>query len=242
MRVNFTDLRGKLWTEQKLILDFSTPHAHQEHGRVEAKVKVLKEFLMRSGELGKRHSYLEWETIGCHISSMINSLPICSNSDDSGGAYGELNLITPNLFILGRNNSRSPEKFVNFESNPGKALKVLAETNQQIFDLLGSYICRFIPGKKYTDISPPQLNDIVLVLMKEAQRSRNTLYKFGRVVQLCVDGRQSKVQVEYQNATESVRRNVIRSIQNLVLILGVNDISFNTYEHHVAAWAQRKYL
>jgi hypothetical protein len=62
-KLSFTDLQGKLYTEQKMILDFSTPLAHQEHGRVEAKVRVLKDFLTRSGELGRKHTHIEWETI-----------------------------------------------------------------------------------------------------------------------------------------------------------------------------------
>ena len=81
--------------------------------------------------------------MGSNVSSFINGLPVCSNSEDAGGAYGDLNLITPNLMLIGRNNARAPEGFVSFATNPGKAIKEIAETNQRIHDLLGQFITRF---------------------------------------------------------------------------------------------------
>ena len=110
--VNFSlkDLSGRLWTKQKLILDFSTPLAHNEHGRVESKVKALKEFLEKSEQLSKKHSVLEWETIGLDIASTINGLPICHNQDDRN-AFGELGLICPNMYLIGCNNNHSPDRF-----------------------------------------------------------------------------------------------------------------------------------
>ena len=240
--VCFTDLSDKLWERQKLIIDFSTPHAHAEHGRAEAKVKIMKEFLEKSGSLCQRHTYIEWESIALNISSIINGLPICTNSDDTANTVGELNLITPNLFLLGRNNARAPERFVTFETNPGKALKELANTNQQLLNLLGNYIHRFIPGKKYSDVHPPEVGDVVLLLLKEAERSRNKVYKYGRVIKLNVDGRINKVLVEYRNADEVVMRQVERNIKDLVLILGCEEIGFNTLEHYLASWVQQKHL
>lgn len=238
----FKDLAGKLWTKQKMILDFSTPHSHHEHGRVESKVKVVKEYLDVSGELTQKHTYVELETIGLNISAVINGLPICTNSDDTSNTVGELNLITPNLFLLGRNNARAPEKFVTMETNPGKALKQLGETNQKLMDLLGNYVHRFIPGKKFSDVHPPEINDVVLFLYKESSRSRNIVYKYGRVVETCLEGRINKVLIEYRNADEVVMRQVPRNIKDLVLILGCEEIGFNTREHHLASWVQRKYL
>ena len=241
-KVCFSDLAGKLWTKQKLILDFSTPYSHQEHGRVESKVKVLKEFLEKGSELSKKHSYLELESIALNISSIINGLPICTNSDDTANTVGELNLITPNLFLIGRNSSRSPERFVTIETNPGKALKELANTSQELMDLLGNYVHRFIPGKRYSDVRPPDVGDIVLFLHREAQRTRNTIYKYGRVIATNVEGRINKTLIEYRNADEVKMRQVERNIKHLVLILGCEEVEFNTIEHYLAVGVQRKYL
>ena len=96
-------------------------------------------------------------------------------------------MITPNLLLIGRNNARAPEGYVDFSTSPSKAIKNIAETNEKICKLIGHFITRFIPGKKF--ISAPEEGDIVLCLMKESHRARNCIYKFGRIVELCLDGR-----------------------------------------------------
>ncbi len=241
MKFDFKDLQGRLWKEQKAILDFSTPLAHNEHGRVEAKIKALKDYLVKTGELGKRHSFIEWETIGLHVSSMINGLPICVNQDDRSST-GELGLICPNHFIIGRNNNRAPNSFARIESDPIKALEDLANLHKILYDLLGSYLHRFIPGKRYTLENTPNVDDVVLFVSKEAERTRNIQYKFGRVIEIEVDGRINKVKVKCRNASERVYREVLRNVKDLVLIDSVNDINFNSPSHYLAASLQRKYL
>ena len=242
MKINFKDLSGKMWESQKMILDFNTPLAHQSQGRIESKIKVLKEFLTKSGELGKRHTYIEWETICLHLSSVINGLPICVNSDDRSDTLSEYGLICPNMFLIGRNNNRAPEKFVTLEINPAKALQELGQTNERLTDLLGTYVHRFIPGQRYTNFRPPEIGDIVLFIAKEADRKRNVHYKYGRICSTNVDGREDKVTISYRNATEVVMRTVDRKVKDLVLIIGSDDLDFNTYEHQLASWVQQKYL
>ena len=242
MKICFKDLSGKMWESQKMILDFNTPLAHQSQGRIESKIKVLKDFLIKSGELGKRHTYIEWETICLHLSSVINGLPICVNSDDRSDTLSEYGLITPNMFLIGRNNNRAPEKFVTLEINPAKALQELGQTNERLIELLGSFIHRFIPGQRYTDSRQPEINDIVLFVSKEADRKRNVHYKYGRICNTSVDGREDKVTISYRNATEVVMRTVDRKIKDLVLIIGSDELDFNTYEHQLASWVQQKYL
>ena len=239
--ISYRDLQGKLWTGQKVILDFSTPLAHNEHGRVEVKVRALREFLNKSVDLQSRFSFLEWESIAMSISATINGLPICHSQDDRG-VHNDLGLLTPNMFLIGRNSNRSPDGFMKVEHNPSKALRDLAETDQKLFNLLGDYVHRFVPGRKLLDGEQPEVDDIVLFVSKESERSRNTKFKFGRIVATMVDGRQNKVRVQYQNATEAVKRIVERSVKDLVLIKGADEIDFNCHEHQLASAIQQRYL
>ena len=240
MKISFKDLRGCLWEDQKVILDFSTPLAHNEHGRVESKVKALKEYLEKASETSKRHSYVEWETCGMNVASLINGLPICVNQDDRT-SLGELSFITPNHFLIGRNNNRAPEKFVKIE-DPREALESLAEMNKMLYDLLGNYVYRFIPGRRYTVENGPDTDDIVLFISKEAERSRNIRYKFGRIIGTGIDGRANKVKIQYRNASEAIFRTVDRNVKDLVLIKGIDEIDFNSDSHRLAASIQRKFL
>ena len=215
--------------------------AHNEHGRVESKIKVLKEFLTKSGELGKKHSYLEWETICASIASTINGFPICHNQDDPH-ADDTLGLITPNMFLIGRNKERAPEGFVEVECDPVKALQKLEEYNTQLMNLLGDYVHRFIPGKKLAEGQSPDLDDIVLFLVKEAGRSRNIKYRYGRVISTAVDGQLNKIHVKYKNASETIWREADRNVKEVVLIQGTEELDFNTIEHYLAANVQKQYL
>lgn len=241
LRISFKDLQNELWHKQKVILDFNTPLGHQEHGRIESKVKALKEFLEKAGETGRKHSFIAWETIGMNIAATINGLPICVNQDDRT-SLGEYSLISPNNFLIGRNNSRSPDSFVYFEGDPVKALDDLAETDKKLQDLLGEFVHRFIPGVRYTKENTPALQDVVLFVSKEAERSRNIKYHYGRVIETCVEGRTNKVKILYRNATEAVNRIIDRNVKDIVLIKGIDEIDFNTESHFLAASIQRKFL
>ncbi len=68
------------------------------------------------------------------------------------------------------------------------------------------------------------------------------MYKYGRVIKLNLDGRINKVLVEYRIADEVVMRQVEPNIKDLVLILGCEEIGFNTLEHYLASWVQQKHL
>ena len=57
-----------------------------------------------------------------------------------------------------------------------------------------------------------------------------------------MDGRFNKVNIEYKNADETVKRRVQRNIKDLVLILGAEEIDFNSVEHQLAATIQERYL
>ena len=241
LAVSFTDLQGKLWKDQKLILDFSTPLAHHEHGRVESKVKALKDFLYKSRELKRKHSYVEWESIALDVAAVINNLPICHNQDDKQ-IEDTLGLVTPNMLLIGRNNTRCPTGYVSFEINPVKALNNIQEMNDRMLDLLGQFVHRFVPGKILSDGDQPDLGDIVLFTMKEAIRSRNIGYRYGKVIEVNVDGRVNKTRIKYRNADEVVFREVIRNVKDLILILGSGDIDFNTQEHYLQSVIQKRYL
>ena len=146
------------------------------------------------------------------------------------------------MYLIGCNNNCSPDGFAVIETNPTKALRNIADTNEELLNLLGNFVHRFIPGRRYVDGDIPNTDDIVLFVTKEAERTRNIGYQYGRVVELHVDGRANKVLVEYQNSNEVVKRKTTRNVKDLVLIHSSDELDFNTSEHMLAAAIQQKYL
>ena len=139
------------------------------------------------------------------------------------------------MLLIGRNNARSPQGFPQIDINPVTILKSIQETNQQVLDLLGEFIHRFIPGKKLEHGEQPAIGDIVLFVGKEAERTRNVKHKYGIIVGTNIDGRHNKVCIKYRNADEAIFREVKRNVKDVILIQGVEDIDFNTKEHFIAA-------
>ena len=126
-----------------------------------------------------------------NISAAINGLPICHNQD-SRFIEDPLGLITPNLFLIGRNNDRAPEGFVSIEPDPVNAIRDIKKHNEDMLSLLGDFVHRFIPGKRLAEGQAPDVDDVVLFLVKESDRTRNMKYRYGRVIQTSVDGRRNK--------------------------------------------------
>jgi hypothetical protein len=241
LSVSFRDLQCKLWTNQRIICDFSTPGSHQEHGKVESRIKIVKDILLKTAELGKRHSFIQWESIAAGITSTMNNLPI-AHRDSRDFHSDSFNFVCPNHFIIGRNTDRSLDGFVELDSSPTKMLNNVNKITDSMHQILGDHIHRFIPGRKVFSGQPPNVGDVCLFLVKESERSRNSKYKFGRIVENYVDGRENKVRIKYKNAEEVVFRETCRNSQDVVLINSLNDIEFNTREHYEAMALQRRFL
>ena len=103
--LNMTDLQSAL--NRDLGIDFETcpVGGHNFHGRVERKIRTIKDILIRSVH-NARLSVLEWETLCSEIANSINDLPVAIGNETDD--LENLDLITPNRLRIARNNSRSP--------------------------------------------------------------------------------------------------------------------------------------
>ena len=93
------------------------------HGREERKVRQVRESLGRSFE-GQKLSTIGWETVCAEISNCINDSPIGLSSRTAD--LDNLDLLTPNRLLLGRNNNRSPVEPVDIT---GRYDRVIAADN-----------------------------------------------------------------------------------------------------------------
>ena len=49
-------------------------------------------------------------------------------------------VICQNMYLIGRNNNRSPDGFAVIETNPTKALRNIADTNEELLNLLENFV------------------------------------------------------------------------------------------------------
>jgi hypothetical protein len=227
-QVTFRDLQGRLFKDHNVSLDFSSPLAHQEHGKVEARVKIFKELMSTQCRFTSPLSYLEWETICARLAAQMNNLPIGYYSVSENEV---VDFITPNLFILGRNNSRAMEGTPILEDSPLTRIQELQDITLALYQILYDNLHRLVPGKTPSRDDPIKVGDIVLFLHKEAIRSRNNDWKYGRISAIQVDGRPYTVEVSYTNSGECVVRRVVRHHSQIIFIMDINDVQLNSYEH-----------
>ena len=240
-RVQFQDLQGQLWKNKRIILDFSTPLHHAGHGKVEVRVKLIREMLKTTSESSKEHSYLMWETVCSTISNMLNNMPIAHCSDQNG-VDDPIFLVTPNSLILGKNQNRSVSGPIELEDcYVNNQFTNANEITELVQSQIAKMAHKYVPGRKVCKASPPLIGEIILFVMKESERSRNVQYKFGRVIENYVDGRENKIRIKYKNSTELVFREVCRHINEIVVILSLQDLKFDTM-HQQLHELQMKHL
>ena len=129
-------------------------------------------------------SILQWETLMQQISNSINNLPIGMRNRVE--KLENLDLITPNRLILGRNNNRCPNEPLTLAHD----VKKIIETNEQIFSAwfkawLTSYVPNLLDRPKWhrSDDSL-QVGDVVLFLKSEQEFDLQ--YQYGMVSDVLV--------------------------------------------------------
>ena len=105
MTYSFADLKQNLYTDYGTQYIMSPVGAHYVHGKVERKIRQVKKCVDINIHK-ERLSLIQWETLMAQFSNSINNLPIGLKNKVED--LKNLDLITPNRLILGRNNDRCP--------------------------------------------------------------------------------------------------------------------------------------
>ena len=111
MTYSFTDVKQKLSTEYGVDFRPCPVGAHYVHGKVERKIREVKK-CVEIRVHNERLSILQWETLMQQVSNSINNHPLGLRHYTSD--LENLDLITPNRLILGRNNDRCPNSPLTF--------------------------------------------------------------------------------------------------------------------------------
>ena len=221
MRLQFTDIKSKLQRDRNIEFQTCPVGAHNVNGKVERKIKEVNESLDRSLK-NDRLSILQWETLSAVIANTINDLPIAMGNVID---VENMDLLTPNRLMLGRNNDRSPTgQFITSQDTS----KILNQ-NTKIYDAwFESWLLNHVPKlmnqqKWFKHERNLRVGDIVLFTKVESSISKT--YTYGMVSDTDVgnDGNVRRVTVKYQNANENVPRQTSRSVRGLVVINSVDE-------------------
>ena len=159
------------------------------------------------------------------ISNSINNHPI-------GLKYfsydlDNLDLVTPNRLILGRNNDRCPNSPLILVNDHKKMIKKNADIFRAWFKAwLESYLPTLMERSKWhkTD-REMKVGDIVLFLKSDKEFDEQ--YQYGIISKTLpdpVDGHVRKVDVTYKNHSEGTRRVTARDAKDLVIVYPIDEL------------------
>ena len=97
----------------------SNAKSHEERGRVETKIRTLRDMLERLGvRADQSRTVLQWDYVFSEIVNSIDDLPLARGDTSNVSVLG-YKIITANRLKLGRNNNRSlGEAGVKFDNSP----------------------------------------------------------------------------------------------------------------------------
>jgi hypothetical protein len=141
----------------------------------------------------------------------------------------DLDIITPNRLLLGRNNNRCPSGPLTAQ----ESFKRILDTNKEIYDTwfrswLKSYVPTLVDRPKWlTSNDEVRVGDVVLFLKSEKEFERDYQYGIIHTVNVGRDGHIRVVEVEYQNHNEGVKRYTTRGVRDLVIIQPIDEPGIN---------------
>ena len=226
MVISFSAVQHRLNVEYGIEFKTCPVGAHYVHGKVERKIQQIKRSIEKELN-GTRLSVIQWETLSQQIVNSINNLPIgLSNKTE---CIENLDLLTPNRLLLGRNNSRCPTAPLILS----KDVKRIIENNKNIFKVwFKSWLISYVPTlidkpKWFQNDKHITEGDIVLILKSEKEFDEQ--YQYGLVISTCMgkDGHIRTVDIEYQNHNEGVKRRTKRGVRDLVIIHPVDELGIS---------------
>ena len=235
-RFNLRTLQDTVKKSMSMEIRVSNPKAHEERGRVEAKVRILREMLEKLAiNTDRAMTPLQWETLFAKISNQIDDLPLAkcnkSNVRDLGW-----DVITPNRLKLGRNNNRSLEASINLDKWQGvdNLLKRNEEIQKFWYQMFLDKLHYLIPRpSKWTKTEDIKVGDIVVFTYSETPGSKKDNWKLGKVIK---KPRPNSVEIQYPtNLYEKgvpKMKTLQRSPRDCSIIVAADEIAMNSSDHH----------
>jgi hypothetical protein len=205
----------------------SAPKAHQSQGRVERRIRTVRDMLQRLFDTTDHcNTLLGWETLFARIASQIDDVPIARGTTTAPTDLG-WDIITPNRLKLGRNNFRQLEGEVILDSCPQSQLERNRNIMKEWYNIFIDRVHLLVPAPEKVKGRRTLIDDIVLFVFSGEGTRGKSVWKLGRVVEIKSD---TTVLIQY-SLGGSTQKTILRSIRTTVLILGADEIAAGQPAH-----------
>ena len=239
MQLSFHDIRHRLNTEYGIQFETCPVGGHNMHGKVERKIQHVKSSMEKHLD-NERLSVIQWETVGDQTANCVNDTPLALRHVTQD--LDQIDLLTPNRLMLGRNNDRSPSGPLYVTSDPDKIITRNADIVSAWFEYwLISYVPKLIDRPKWFSSDRDMKNgDVVLFLRKEREYAGNHQYGVIKKVEVGRDKKIRSVVVEYMNHNENTKRETRRAVREIVVIHPVDELGIIREIGNIATWVDMK--
>jgi hypothetical protein len=199
----------------------ATPKAHQQQGRVEAKIKIMRKMLTAwSKTCDQCNTLIGWETLFARIASAIDDVPIARGSASASTDLG-WEIITPNRLKLGRNNYRQLDGPIKLDNCPQTQLERNRLLTCKWYEIFIDRIHLLIPPPQRKDSPQPEVGDVVLFLFTDPNFKKLWVWKLG-VIEEKVS--RSSYKIRYSNS-DGTLRHVVRAAGQISIIVPAEQLT-----------------
>ena len=212
----------------------SNPKSHEERGRVERKIGLVKNMLekMTVGNT-MAQSAVQWETLFAKIANTLDNLPMAKGNTSNVSVLG-YEILTPNRLKLGRNNHRSlAGEGITLEATTNPL--DLLEQNRQIYKVWYELFMDNIhalslrPNKWHKSGKQAQKEDIVLFIVDDSiSCDQSRKWKLGKVIEVSDKSLKIRHYTETPKTKQMSAHTIIRSPRDVTIILSLEDSQFNS--------------
>ena len=233
-KFSIRDLDAQVHDAVGLRVSVSTPKAHEERGRVERKIRSVREMLEKTGvNITHPMTSIEWETRFAAIANSLDSIPMAKGKPTTARDFSD-EILTPNRLKLGRNNMRTLHINTRLQ-DPGLPSDLLQQ-NRKVMEVFYRVMMDRVhqlvlkPDKwNHNEKRPPKIDDIVIFLMKESNTEKD--WKLGRVIE---EG-ERKVKILYWKKEKKddipVMKILERSHRDISILLPEGEVPMNSTEY-----------
>ena len=227
------DLNAHVYDSMGLTVKISNAKSHEERGRVESKVKVMRSMLEKLAiKSDTRMTCMQWETLFAKVANMIDDVPIAKGNSSNIHDLG-WEIITPNRLKLGRNNFRSLEGSFSLKGSTAQDLLDKNKRIQQIwYQTFIDRLHHLIPKPaKWNNTERVSVDDICIFIYNENPSMNADIWKLGRVVEVSV--RKVKISFPVKSVPGKLPKMkfIERSPRDISIISAADDINLNSWEY-----------
>lgn len=214
--INGLESHGK-----KFFVTVATPKAHEQQGRVESKIKIVRKMLQTMSDTAELvNTLLGWETMFARIADQIDNLPIARGSSRAPSDLG-WEIITPNRLKLGRNNFRQLEGNVVLSNAPQTQLDRNRLVQEKWYEIFSSRMHLLVPKAEKSERITLQVDDVVLFVFQDAGIPKMWVWRLGVITRQIS---RSTYEIRYVSQLGSPPRLIQRDARHISLIHKATEI------------------